>query len=78
MTTKSLTSSFGGRFYFGIGIKSLVQLSGRKCEEGCSENSFFLDLGSLMTGFELFTVVDFLVVVAVGIQVVQLLLVLAW
>ena len=64
MTTKCLTSSFGGRFDFGIGIKSLVQLSGRKWEEGCSENSFFLkSLESLMIGLELFTDVDFLVVV---------------
>ena len=58
--TNCLTSSCGGRFDFGIGIKSRVQLSGRKWEEGCSENSFFLEL-------ELFTVVGFLVVVAVDL-----------
>ena len=66
-TTNCLTSSCGGRFDFGIGIKSRVQLSGRKWEEGCSENSFFLDLESFSAGLELFTVVGFLVVVAVDL-----------
>ena len=43
------TSSFAGRFDFGIGMKSLrspeLELSGRKWEEGCSNNNegfFFL------------------------------------
>ena len=43
------TSSFAGRFDFGIGMKSLrspeLELSGRKCEDGCSNNNegfFFL------------------------------------
>ena len=43
------TSSFAGRFDFGIGMKSLrspeLELSGRKWEDGCSNNNegfFFL------------------------------------
>ena len=43
------TSSFAGRFDFGIGMKSLrspeLELAGRKCEDGCSNNNegfFFL------------------------------------
>ena len=40
-------------------------MSGRKWEEGCSENSFFLE--SFSAGLELFTVVGFLVVVAVDL-----------
>ena len=64
--TNCLTSSCRGRFDFGIGIKSRVQLSGRKWEEGCSENSFFL-LESFSPDLELFTVVGFLVVVAVDL-----------
>merc|ERR1719510_2354711 len=65
--TNCLTSSCGGRFDFGIGIKSRVQLSGRKWEEGCSENNFFLDLESFNAGSEMFTVVGFLVVVGVDL-----------
>ena len=42
-------------------------MSGRKWEEGCSENNFFLDLESFNAGSELFTVVGFLVVVGVDL-----------
>merc|ERR1719266_3009011 len=42
-TTNSWTSSLGGKLDFGIGMKSwLVQLSGRKWEDGCSDTGFSL------------------------------------
>ena len=77
VTTKSLTSPFGGKLDFGIGIKSpFVQLLvGRKCEDGCSEAAFFLlgpdetVVGSVLTIFG-FVVDVSIVVAAVVVDVV--------
>ena len=75
------TSSLGGKFDFGIGMKSswCEELVGRKCEEGCSNSGFFFlhSLGFLVDGFRVIgevartvVVVDDVVVVVVVVLVV--------
>merc|ERR1719284_2303413 len=84
VTTKTRTSSFGGKLDFGIGMKSLVvQLLGRKWEDGCSARFCFFrfDLVGSVADLELslfLTVVDFVVVevVVVGVVDVDVLLLL--
>ena len=80
VTTKTRTSSFAGKLDFGIGMKSLfVQLLGRKWEDGCSARfCFFLfDFGGSVADLELSlfsTVVDFVVVEAIVVGVVEVIL----
>ena len=81
VTTKTRTSSFGGKLDFGIGMKSLVvQLLGRKWEDGCSARFCFFrfDFVGSVADLELSlfsTVVDFVVVeVDGGAGVVDVLL----
>lgn len=57
----------------------LVQLSGRKWEEGCSEKSFwfFFRLGTLLAGFGVFVVVKMVTIGfwVAGVNVVVVLIV---